>query len=128
MENYTSPMKVAGWPFMVKNARQRDGAIRFVAEQAEPKAPSEAETTESPHGHGDPASPYPGDRPEAYDTGMTADHFADHFTGTMDDLAAITFSDGTQIHGKLKVGFVPLKGWAVDEAGFVVQASRAAQR
>ena len=123
-KKHAKPHKVEGSPFGATTPRKKANMIRWVAEMAARKALL-GEAVKPAHGYGDPNSQYPGDRPEAYDPDMTAEHFAERFTSTMDDLAAITFSDGTQIHGKLKAGFVPLNGWAVDEAGFVVKAPMA---
>ena len=72
------------------------------------------------HGHGDPNAEFPGDRPGAFSVAMTPERF-DHFSGDLDSLASITFSDRTQIHGKLEAGHKPAPGYVVDAAGFVVK-------
>ena len=69
---------------------------------------------------GDSNSPYPGDRPAAYSADMTDELFERKFTGSLDSLSAITFSDGTQCHGKLLEGFKPADGFKVDAKGMVV--------
>jgi hypothetical protein len=53
---------------------------------------------------------------------MSQEAFDKHFRGSKDDLASVTLSDGTQMHGKLLKGFVPMRGYRLDEAGFVVPA------
>jgi SPP1 gp7 family putative phage head morphogenesis protein len=69
---------------------------------------------------GDPAAEFAGDRPGAYDRTMTDALFERHFTGDLDSVASITFSDGTQCHGKLVAGHKPAKGYRVNKDGFVV--------
>ena len=73
------------------------------------------------HGRGDPHAEFPGDRPAAYDSEMTPERFGSHFSGDLDSLAAITFSDGTQIHGKLESGHKPAAGYVVGKDGMVVK-------
>lgn len=120
-KKYKKPHKVPGFPFLVKTPRQKARAIQLVAEMTARKALL-GTPLKPTNGYGDPTSPYPGDRPDAYDPTLTQEHFDQRFTGTIDDLKSITFSDMTQIHGKLKEGHTPALGWMVDAAGFVVKA------
>ena len=75
------------------------------------------------HGFGDPNAEFPGDRPAAYSATMTPEVFGSHFSGDLDSLASITFSDRTQIHGELEAGHKPAAGYVVDASGFVVKAA-----
>ena len=72
------------------------------------------------HGFGDPNAEFPGDRPGAYSASLTPETFG-HFSGDLDSLASITFSDGTQIHGKLEAGHKPAPGYTVDKDDMVVK-------
>ena len=74
------------------------------------------------HGFGDPNAEFPGDKPEAYDSEMTPERF-DRFSGDLDGLESITFSDRTQIHGKLEAGHKPAAGYVVGKDDMVVKAA-----
>ena len=72
------------------------------------------------HGYGDPNAEFPGDKPGAYGASMTPERF-DRFSGDITSLASITFSNRTQIHGKLEAGHKPAPGYTVGEDGMVVK-------
>ena len=75
------------------------------------------------HGHGDWCAEFPGDRPEAYSANLSPERFGSHFSGDLDGLASITFSDRTQIHGKLEAGHKPAAGYVVGKDGMVAKAA-----
>jgi hypothetical protein len=71
----------------------------------------------------DASAEYPGEQSSAYDQSLSDETFLKKFTGSMGDLASITFSDGTQCHGKLVDGFKPAAGYVVDANGMVLKVS-----
>ena len=119
-QNTKGKFTIPGFPFVLKSEAQRDRVLRSMAERAEHQKRNPAPPIT--HGYGDPNAEFPGDRPEAYSASMTPETFG-HFSGDLDSLAAITFSDRTQIHGKLEAGHKPAAGYTVDAAGFVVKVA-----
>lgn len=91
--------------------KAHDGAVKPLAVSADGV----------PHGNHD--AELPGDRPEAFDPKLSQAEFFERY-GSMDDIAAITLGDGTQVHGKLLDGHEPAPGFAVDAKGFVVPAPK----
>jgi hypothetical protein len=117
------PLQVPGFQFRIKTQAQRERALAIMAAAAERKKNG---MDKPPHGHGDPNAEVPGDKPEAYDPGLTQEQFDLRFTGSMDDIAAITSSDGTQSYGRLLEGFVPAPGHELDGGGCVVKVGQGA--
>lgn len=117
---------VPGYPFYCKNEAQRDRAIALVAAQAERRKNSPPKPIT--HGHGDPHSDLPGERPEAYDPNLSQEDFDRQFTGDLDSVEYIICRENkTQSHGKLLPGFTPVKRFKVDENGMVVADLKAAE-
>jgi hypothetical protein len=84
---------VPGLPFAVRRSKlermQLEGRMPGVRIEPAPR-----------HGLGDPDGELPGDRPEAFDPGLSDEDFERRFTGSMGDIARITTGNGEQIHGE----------------------------
>ena len=118
-QNAKGRFTIPGFPFVLKSEAQRDRVLRSMAARAEHQKRNPAPPIT--HGYGDPNAEFPGDRPGAYSATMTPEVFGGHFSGDLDSLASITFSDGTQIHGELEAGHKPAAGYIVDADGMVVK-------